>query len=300
MVDDLKFGFLNYGFVVPFGDAADVAELAALGEEHGWDALFVAEGVWGVDAWVTLTAAALATRRLRVGTLLTPVPRVKPWDLASRVGTLDRLSNGRVVLGAGLGALHDGWTAFERDEGRATRVKKLEEGLAIYDGLMRGQPFSYRGEMYQVSPTTFGVPDPPVQKPRPPVWLVGAYVPGREKQPSLARAARWDGLLPQRVNRDEPPAEVPGEVKPQSPDDLAEIVTRVRAFREAAGLPWAGYDVVLEADTTGEFVKLATLDKRAWVDVGVTWWVESWWSLENTAGGRAELRRRIEAGPPGS
>ncbi len=293
MADDLK-----YAFVVPFGDAANIADLAVLGERHGWDALFIAEGVWGVDAWVTLTAAALATHRLRVGTLLTPIPRVKPWDLASRVGTLDRLSGGRVILGAGLGALHDGWTAFERDEGRATRVKKLEEGLAIYDGLMHGQPFSYAGEIYQVSPTTFGVPDPPVQKPRPPVWLVGAYVPGREKQPSLARAARWDGLLPQRVDLDEPPAETPGRVKPHAPDDLAEIVTRVRAFREAADLPWDGYDVVLEADSSGEFVQLATLDKQAWVQVGVTRWVESWWSLENTADGRAELRRRIEAGPP--
>lgn len=299
MDDEPQHRPLKYGYVVPFGDAAAVAELAALGELHGWDALFIAEGVWGVDAWVTLTAAALVTARLRVGTLLTPIPRVKPWDLASRVGTLDRLSNGRVVLGAGLGTLHDGWTAFERDEGRATRVKKLEEGLAIYDGLMRGQPFSYHGEMYQVAPTTFGVPDPPVQKPRPPVWLVGAYVPGREKQPSLARAARWDGLLPQRVDLDEVPAETPGQVKPQSPEDLAEIVTRVRAYRAAAGLSWAGYDVVLEADTSGEFVQLATLDKSAWADVGVTWWVESWWSLENTPAGRAELRRRIEAGPPG-
>lgn len=286
--------------MVPFGDASDIADLAVLGEDHGWDALFIAEGVWGVDAWVTLTACALATQRLRVGTLLTSIPRVKPWDLASRVGTLDRLSNGRVILGAGLGALHEGWTAFERDEGRATRVKKLEEGLAIYDGLMHGQPFSYDGEIYQVSPTTFGVPDPPVQKPRPPVWLVGAYVPGRQRQPSLARAARWDGLLPQRVNLDQPPAEEPGSVKPQSPDDLAEIVTRVRAHREAAGLPWDGYDVVLEADSSGEFVQLATLDKQAWTHVGVTWRVESWWSLENTVDGRAELRRRIEAGPPRS
>lgn len=291
---------LKYGFVVPFGDAADVADLAVLGEDCGWDAVFVAEGVWGVDAWVTLTAAALATQRLRVGTLLTPIPRIKPWDLASRVGTVDRLSNGRVILGAGLGALHEGWTAFERDEGRSMRVRKLEECLAIYDGLMRGQPFAYDGDIYQVSPTTFGVPDPPVQKPRPPVWLVGAYVPGRAKQPSLDRAAKWDGLLPQRVNLDEAPAEEPGRVKPQSPDDLAEIVTRVRASREAAGLPWAGYDVVLEADTSGEFVQLATLEKQAWRDVGVTWWVESWWSLEDTPDGRAELRRRIKAGPPTS
>jgi Luciferase-like monooxygenase len=298
MVDDLNHRPLNYGFVVPFGDAAEFAELAVLGETHGWDAVFTWEAVWGVDAWISMAVAADRTERIRLGTLLTPVPRVLPWDLATRVATLDRLSNGRVTLGAGLGALHDGWTAFERDEGRAMRVKKLEEGLAVYDGLMRGQPFGYDGEVYQVSPTTFMPPDPPVQKPRPPVWLVGAYVPGRAKQPSLARAARWDGLLPQRVNLDEPAAEAPGQVKPQSPDDLAEIITRVRTLRTAAGLPWAGYDVVLEADTTGEFVQLATLDKQAWADVGVTWWVESWWSLENTAAGRAELRRRIEAGPP--
>jgi len=295
MDDDLK-----YGFVVPFGDSANFAELAVLGEQRGWDAVFTWEAVWGVDAWISMAVAADRTDRLRLGTLLTPVPRVLPWDLATRAGTLDRLSNGRVILGAGLGALHEGWTAFERDEGRATRVKKLEECLAIYDGLMRGQPFSYNGEIYQVSPTTFSVPDPPVQKPRPPVWLVGAYVPGREKQPSLARAARWDGLLPQRVNLDAPAAESPGQVKPHSPDDLAEIVTRVRAFREADGLPWDGYDVVLEADSSGEFVQLATLDKRAWADVGVTWWVESWWSLDDSADGRAQLRRRIEAGPPRS
>lgn len=72
----------------------------------------------------------------------------------------------------------------------------------------------------------------------------------------------------------------------------------MRGFREADELAWDGYDVVLEADSSGEFVQLATLDKSAWADVGVTWWVESWWSLANTAEGRAELRRRIQAGPP--
>ena len=293
MSDELK-----YGFVVPFGDTADFAELATLGEERGWDAVFTWEAVWGVDGWVNLTAAAMVTEKIRLGTLLTPIPRVLPWDLATRVGSVDRLSKGRVTVGAGLGALHEGWTAFERDEGRAMRVKKLEECLAIYDGLMRGQPFSYDGEIYQVRPTTFFPPPPPVQQPRPPVWLVGAYVPGRSKQPSLARAATWDGLLPQRVEPKGKPAEVPGEVKPQTPEQLAEIVDRVHAYRDAAGLPWAGYDVVLEADTSGEFVQLATQEKRAWTDVGVTWWVESWWSLENTDTGRAELRRRIEAGPP--
>ena len=118
---------MRYGFVMPFGDAAEIAEAAALAEGSGWDALFVWEAVWGVDAWVALTAAAMRTSTLRLGTMLTPVPRIRPWDLASRVVTLDQLSGGRVTLGAGLGALHEGWTAFEPDEGRRVRVQRLEE-----------------------------------------------------------------------------------------------------------------------------------------------------------------------------
>ena len=139
---------VRYGFVVPYADAREFSELAALGERHGWDGIFTWEAVFGVDAWVSLTAAAMTTENIRLGTLLTPVPRVKPWDLASRVGTVDRLSNGRVILGAGLGALHEGWTAFEADEGRRTRAEKLDEALAIFDGLMRGQPFTYDGKHY--------------------------------------------------------------------------------------------------------------------------------------------------------
>src|SRR5687768_6367510 len=102
---------MRYGFVVPFADTREFTELAALGEQHGWDGIFTWEAVFGVDAWVTLGAAAMVTQRIRLGTLLTPVARWRPWDLASRVGTVDRLSGGRAVLGAGLGALHEGWTA---------------------------------------------------------------------------------------------------------------------------------------------------------------------------------------------
>ena len=190
---------MRFGFVLPFGDARAVAERAAAAEAAGWDAIFVWEAVWGVDAWLSLTAAALSTERLRLGTMLTPLPRIRPWDLASRVGTLDRLSGGRVQLAVGLGALHEGWTAFEADQGRATRAELLDEGLAVYAGLMRGQPFSFDGRHYQVRPTDFMVPDPPVQQPHPPVWVVGAArtsASGLVSTPSLERAARWEGLLP--------------------------------------------------------------------------------------------------------
>ena len=195
---------MKFGFVVPYADSREFAELAALGEQHGWDAIFTWEAVYGVDAWVSLAAAAMATERIRLGTLLTPVPRIKPWDLATRVGTVDRLSNGRVVLGAGLGALHEGWTAYEADEGRKVRAEKLDEGLAVYAGLLGGQPFEYAGKHYSAKPNTFMLPDPPVQQPHPPVWVVGAKVVGRDKQPSLARAARWQGLLPVWADPDDP------------------------------------------------------------------------------------------------
>ncbi len=283
---------LSFGFVVPYADAREFAELAALGEQHGWDGVFSWEALWGVDAWVALAAAAMATERIRLGTLLTPVPRRRPWDLATTVRTVDTLSGGRTILGAGLGALHEGWTAFEADEGRKTRAEKLDEGLAIYDGLMRGQPFAFQGKHFSARPTDFMLPDPPVQQPRPPVWVVGAHVLGRERQPSLERAARWDGLLPQVVDKD-------GRGKPDQLQAFADVVAAVRRIRGAAGLPWDDYDVVVEADSSGEFVQLEPAEPAAWAQAGATWWVESWWTLGRTSEDNAELRRRISAGPPG-
>lgn len=279
---------MRFGFVVPFGDSRQFAELAQLGEERGWDGVFTWEAVWGVDAWVSLGAAAMVTERIKLGTLLTPVARWKPWDLASRVGTVDRLSDGRAILSAGLGAVHEGWTAFEADEGRRTRAERMDECLAIYDGLMRGQPFSFSGKHYTVTPTTFHLPPPPVQQPRPPVWVVGALVVGNRRQPSLDRAARWDGLLPQVITRDE-------QSKADSPETLASIVSEVLARRNQATA--GSYDVVIEADSTGEFVRRDPDDPAVWEQAGATWWIESWWTLEAGADGLAELRRRIERGP---
>lgn len=283
---------MRFGFVVPYADARQFADIAELGERHGWDGIFTWEALWGVDAWVSLAAAAMVTDRIRLGTLLTPVSRVRPWDLASKVATVDRLSGGRTILSAGLGALHQGWTAFEADEGRRVRAEKLDECLAIYDGLMARQPFSFTGTHYSAAPTDFMLPDPPVQRPRPPVWVVGAQVIGRARQPSLARAARWDGLLPQVID-----GEHRGKVR--SPEEMSAVVEQVRGLRAEAGLPMEGYDVVLEADSTGEWEKTEPADPMAWAQAGATWWVESWWSIERGPEGLAEVRRRVEAGPPG-
>jgi alkanesulfonate monooxygenase SsuD/methylene tetrahydromethanopterin reductase-like flavin-dependent oxidoreductase (luciferase family) len=285
---------MRFGFVLPFGDARDVAELGRAAEAAGWDGIFVWEAVWGVDAWVALTAVAMVTERLRLGTMLTPLPRVRPWDLASRVGTLDRLSAGRVQLAVGLGALHDGWTAFEVDQGRATRARLLDEGLDVYAGLMHGQPFHYDGEHYQVRPTDFMVPDPPVQQPHPPVWVVGAARTGPHglvSTPSLERAARWEGLVPNVIGDD-------GAADAGSPDTLAELVALARAHRQAAGLSWDGYDVVVEGRSHGED-RTRPGDPAEWAAAGGTWWVEGAWDLSRGPEGRRELDRRIAAGPPG-
>lgn len=279
---------MRFGCVIPWATEPEFVELAALAERSGWDAVFTWEAVWGQDAWGQLAAAAVRTERIRLGTLLTPASRYRPWDLASRVGSVDRLSGGRVTMSVGLGAQHDNWLAFEAEEPRATRAAKLDECLAVYAGLLHGQPFAYAGRHYSAEPVELLAPPPPVQRPHPPVWVVGALRPDSVAQPSLDRAARWEGILPT----------VAVEGHRLAPEDLARILDHVRARRTAWGLDPAAYDVVLEGDTFGGFTA-APGTAADWAAHGATWWVESWWDLPADEDGRAELRRRVEAGPHG-
>ena len=283
---------MRYGAVIPYASEPEFVRLARVAEDAGWDMVFTWEAVWGQDAWATLAAAAVATERIRLGTLLTPASRYRPWDLAGRVGSVDRLSGGRVTLGVGLGALHDNWLAFEPDEGRAVRAAKLDEGLAVYAGLLGGQPFSFEGEHWSARPVEMLVPPPPVQRPHPPVWVVGAFVPGRDRQRSLERAARWQGLLPAVAGGS---LEEPGSRL--TPETLREIVDRVAALRADAGLTMDGYDVVVEGDGHGSFGTVRP-PVEPWAEAGGTWWVESWWDLPDSPDGRAETERRLRLGPP--
>lgn len=273
---------MRYGLVMSVGTPREFADAAVAAEQAGWDAVFTWEAVWGQDAWMTLTAAAMVTDKIRLGTMLTPLPRIRPWELAGRVATLDHLSGGRVQLAVGLGAPHPGWLAFETDEGRTVRAEKLDEGLAVYDGLMRGQPFEFHGRHYDCTPTDFVPPPAPVQQPRVPVWVVGAH----PSVKSLGRAAHWDGLLPTIVGR--------GPDDEFTVDDMAVVVSHARQLREEAGLPWEGYDVVTEGVSTPD---AAGVEKAAgFEEAGATWWVESDWSMGDDA--LQVHRARIAAGPP--
>jgi alkanesulfonate monooxygenase SsuD/methylene tetrahydromethanopterin reductase-like flavin-dependent oxidoreductase (luciferase family) len=289
---------MRYGFVLPRGDARTASELAAEAEAAGWDGFFVWEPVWGVDPWVALAAAAMTTRRIRLGTMLTPLPRRRPWDLAGQTATLDNLSGGRVTLAVGLGAIHEGWTAFEPDQGRRVRAELMDEGLDVLTGLWAGQPFSYQGRHYTVRPTEFMLPPPPVQRPRIPVWVVGAWPRPR----SMRRAARWDGWLPSFLpaKDDAAPAEPAEPAQPgMTPALLREAVEWIRGERAAHGLDLTGYDVVWEGTTPAEDREAAAAIVAQWADAGANWWLESDWSVAGDAAAVADAcRRRLRAGPP--
>jgi alkanesulfonate monooxygenase SsuD/methylene tetrahydromethanopterin reductase-like flavin-dependent oxidoreductase (luciferase family) len=269
---------------VPFADAADVGELAAIAEDTGWDGLFVWEPVWGVDAWVSLAVAALRTERILLGTMLTPLPRRRPWELAGQVATVDRLSNGRVILSVGLGAAHAGWLAFEPDPGRKVRAQLLDEGLDVLTGLWSGQPFEYAGEHYQVHPSDFMPPPPPVQQPRIPIWVVGGWPSPR----SMGRAARWDGWLPNLLGA--------GSAGRPAPDQIRAGTEWIRDLRTVEGLPRDGYDVVCEGTTPLDREQAGEL-VRPWEAAGATWWIEADWSVSREAV-RDYAEERLSAGPP--
>ena len=113
---------MKFGFVLPKGDARTAADFARQAEQSGWDGFFVWEPVWGIDAWVSITAAAMVTDQILLGTMLSPLSRMRPWKIASEAATLDNLSNGRVILSVGLGAIDTGFKDFGEITERKTRA----------------------------------------------------------------------------------------------------------------------------------------------------------------------------------
>ncbi len=274
---------MKYGFVLPSGDARTAAALAQQAENAGWDGFFVWEPVWGVDAWVCLTAAAMLTERIRLGTLLSPLSRMRPWKLASETATLDNLSNGRVILSVGLGAVDTGFDEFGEETDRRKRAELLDEGLDILTGLWRGQPFNYQGVHYQVKPTSFMPPPPPVQQPRIPIWVVGAWLRGK----SMRRVLRYDGLLP--VVMDDQ-----GNFLKTMPKHIREM----KAYIQANRTQQTPFDIIVEGETPGEDSAKAKEIVTPWIEAGATWWIETRWEVPRNAEGQEIVRQRILQGPP--
>nr|MDT0664706.1 LLM class flavin-dependent oxidoreductase [Micromonospora sp. DSM 115978] len=231
------------------------------------------------DPWVLLTVVAMTTERIRLGPLVTPVARRRPGTLARQTTSLDRLSGGRLVFGAGLG-----WTlpAEFGTWGEAVMPKavaqRLDEGLAVLAGLWSGEAVNFRGEYVTAADVAFR--PTPLQRPRPPVWI-GCNWPNRTP---LRRAARWDGVVPMIVNLDD------GSWQP-SPAVVAEIVDTVAELRESSD----PFDVVITGSTPADRPAQARETVAAVGAAGATWWIEG---FRPQPGEYEAALRRVEAGPP--
>jgi luciferase-like monooxygenase len=286
---------MRYSVDVPnFGEFASpsvFAEVARRAEAAGWDALLVWDHVVGekalrweiADPWVLLTAAGLATSRIRLGTAITPLARRRPTKLAREVTTLDHLTGGRMILGVGLGEpVADEFGALGDTTDRRVLASRLDEGLQALDRLWSGSPVTYHGEHVMIDDVTF-LPTP-VQRPRVPIWVGGMW----PHKPPMRRAARWDGAIPGMSGME--------DARPPSASEAGEVVRFLRSQRRSYAVEDQPFDIVLGGASPGGRSAARDLIGPL-ADAGVTWWDERMpWGDDLS---RAEpMLRRIDQGPP--
>ncbi|MBI4926303.1 MAG: LLM class flavin-dependent oxidoreductase [Anaerolineae bacterium] len=274
---------MKYGIILPFGTAREVADAARAAEQAGWDGIFVGEAVWHMDVWVALTAAAMQTHTIRLGTMIAQVPRYKPWKLASETATLDNLSNGRVILGAGVGIWYYGYQAFHDEiTDRKVRAELMDECVAVMTLLQQGEPFNYNGKHYHIELTALDAqyyPPRPIQQPRVPIWMVGVW----PRQKSMRRVLQCDGLIPTKILPD-------GQGAPVTQADLAEM----KAFVQANRSPDQPFDITSEGKTVGMSRQERADSFGAWETAGATWWLETLYGES-----KEQIMQRLNEGPLG-
>jgi alkanesulfonate monooxygenase SsuD/methylene tetrahydromethanopterin reductase-like flavin-dependent oxidoreductase (luciferase family) len=288
----MKFGLS----LPPFGDYANPRKLAAIAheaEDLGWDGFFIWDHVFFdptfhpiADTWVGLAAMAMSTTRLRIGPMVTPLARRRPWKLARETVSIDQLSDGRLTLGVGLGEpVQWDFGFFNEETDNKMRARKLDEGLEVLQGLWSAKPFSYSGEQYQIKEVTFR--PPPVQQPRIPIWVGGNW----DKTRPQERAARWDGYYPLKWG------------EKITVEEWRSLMAKVNAHRAA---PDAPFDWVHGGALPLDEPKQAADIVQPYEAVGVTWWVEDvspfrwgWkWEEQFTAEATALVDQHIRKGPP--
>jgi probable F420-dependent oxidoreductase len=275
---------VRYGIeITNLGDYADprlAVRLAQAAEDAGWEGFFVWDHLafaWGVpsgDPWVILSAVAALTRRLKVGTAVTPLARRRPQVVAHALATLDVLSSGRVIFGAGLGGVGEEFSAFGESPETKERAAMLDEGLSVLNELLSGDEVTHHGEHYTVE--AIKLAPVPVQRPRVPIWI------GGESSAALRRAALWDGWLAPATS----PHGTPTMAK--DPEQIAEMVAQIRRHR-TTDMP---FEVAVDGYTEPDDTELP----RAYEEAGATWWLES---VHGMRGSVDEMAARVEAGPPG-
>ncbi|HEV8237110.1 MAG TPA: LLM class flavin-dependent oxidoreductase [Gemmatimonadaceae bacterium] len=271
---------MKFGFVLPGGSATEQLDQATLAENAGWDGVFVWEGAYGVDAWALLSAMAMRTSTIALGTMLTPLPWRRPWKVASQAATLDELSDGRAILAVGLGWADSGIGDRRDATDRAARARLLDEGLDVIDALWRGE-LQHHGPRYELDITPGHVLDAAPTRPRVPIWVVGAW----PRPKSMRRVLRCDGILPV--------VSVPGGDSPLSTTDVRDIAVWLAEHGKHS------HEIVVEGATSSRDAPSARAAVTPWAEAGATWWLDARWKLPHHSDERMQqVRRRLQAGPP--
>jgi probable F420-dependent oxidoreductase len=277
---------MQFGLIVQMtgllGYPQPLVRLAREAEAAGWDGFFIWD-VFGGDAnaptpvvepWIAMAAIASATERIRFGPMVTPLPRRRPWKLAREAASLDHLSNGRLILGVGIGDRPEAFSRFGEDADPRVRARMLDEGLEVLTGLWSGEPLSFHGEHYRVDHALL-LPRP-VQQPRIPIWVGGTW----PRKPSFRRAARWDGVFPGSLH---------GNL---TLDELREM----RAYIQAHRMTDEPFDVMVGGDVPFDNPARAREILAEYAEAGVTWWVEG---IGEWRGDIDAMAAFIQGGPPG-
>ncbi|HWV22806.1 MAG TPA: LLM class flavin-dependent oxidoreductase [Thermomicrobiales bacterium] len=284
---------MKHGLTAPnfgtFGDITRLVEFTREADAAGWDGFFLWDHLQTIDLppdgpvidpWIAMAAIASQTERLRLGAMVTPLSRRRPWKVARETVTLDHLSNGRLIVGAGIGGdYYREFSGFGEPVGDRLHAAKLDEALEILDRLWTGESVTFDGEHYHLENITFN--PTPVQQPRIPIWLAGIW-PGTKP---FQRAAKWDGIFP--LYR-------PDGVFP--PEEIRAMVDYIRRFRTSE----APFDVVISTKShepgktdplpSDEYLsELAALE-----DAGVTWSMQGL----HLAASIDEVLAVIRQGPP--
>jgi alkanesulfonate monooxygenase SsuD/methylene tetrahydromethanopterin reductase-like flavin-dependent oxidoreductase (luciferase family) len=274
---------MHYGIVMSnLGDYADpllAIRLARAAEEAEWEAFFVWDHlgfVWGSassDPWISLSAVAVSTTHLKLGTAITPLARRRPHIVANALASLDLLSGGRMIFGAGLGGVTEEFTAFGEQGAAKERAAMLDEGLMVLDRLWSGEMVMHHGQYYDVENVSLA--PLPFRRPRIPIWI------GGESPPALRRAARWDGWLAPTTSPDGTP------IMDKDPGRIAEMVAEIRRHRTT--------DTPFEVAVDGYSGPGDPTLPHAYEAAGATWWLES---IHGIRGSLDEMNARVQAGPP--
>lgn len=257
---------MKFGLALPYNQTRNIAQWAQNAEEQGWDGLFLGDAIWCEDPLIGLSAAALVTQSIRLGTMIIPVPLRRPWKIASESVALDHLSDGRLILGLATGAAWMGWYAFpdEADDPKI-RTEILDETIDILTLLYQRKPFDFDGKYFHLKLTLLDeqyYPPKPVQKPRIPLWRPAIW----PYEKSLQRTLKCDGVIVEKRSS-------AGKDEEISPDDIRGLKTYLDSNQPHT----RPYDVVVN----GSSRMLASSQRQEHLlqleEAGVTWWIEGLW-----------------------